>query len=87
MKPFKDYTVSTSKPRPLQEQMDEVRRELDVRRRIYDSWTRDGKVSWTEAHDRLERLLSALATLIKASEQEASNVEQPEFTAQSNVAG
>lgn len=87
MKAFKDYTPATQKPRPLQEQMDEVRREIDVRRRIYDSWVLGGKVSWTEAHDRLERLLSALTTLIKASENEERNIEQQQFTEQTNVAG
>jgi hypothetical protein len=46
--------------RSLEEAIDEVKRELDVRRRVYDRWAAEGKVSRTDAKDRFARLFSAL---------------------------
>lgn len=67
--------------------MDEVRREIDVRKRIYDRWVADGKVSWTEAHDRLERLCSALSTLIEAATNADREAAEAERTPETIVAG
>lgn len=62
---FNTYTVKDNGVRTIQEACDEVRRELDVRRKIFDRWVMEGKLSRTDAHDRLERMLSALHWLIE----------------------
>lgn len=45
--------------RPGQEALDEVKRELSVRQRCFPRWIRDGKVSATDAQDRIDRLATA----------------------------
>ena len=67
-KPFGEYTVSVNGKRSLEEAVSELQREIDVRRRLYDKWTSDGKQSWVEAHDRLERLMTALKHLLLCQE-------------------
>jgi hypothetical protein len=62
---FSDYTGINIRLRDAEEAMDEVRRELDVRRKIYDRWVMEGRISWTDAHDRMERLITALRMLIE----------------------
>lgn len=74
-KPFSAYTVSENGKRSLEEATSELQREIDVRRRLFDKWTSDGKQSWVEAHDRLERLMTALKHLLLVSE---ALTEQPE---------
>lgn len=59
IKKFSAYVHGQSAGRSMQEAADEVQREIDVRRRLYDKWTQEGRMSWTEAHDRLERLMAA----------------------------
>lgn len=49
--------------RSLTEAIDEVERELAVRRRIFPKWVEDGKLSQTEALDRLERLTASCTYL------------------------
>lgn len=49
----------------LSEQVDELRRELGVRERCYPKWIQEGKLSRTDARDRLERLRAALHTVQK----------------------
>jgi hypothetical protein len=51
------------KERPLIEALDELHREFAVRQRCYHRWIDDGKVSRTDAQDRLDRLASAIAIL------------------------
>jgi hypothetical protein len=63
---FSDYTATDNGSRHVEESLDELRREIDVRRRLYDRWVAEGRLSWTDAHDRLERMLSALAHLLAA---------------------
>lgn len=46
--------------RTLEEAISEVDRELQVRKRCYDRWITDGRLSTVEARDRLERLQAAL---------------------------
>ena len=43
--------------------MDEVERELNVRARCFPRWIDDGRVSKTDARDRLDRLATALTIL------------------------
>jgi hypothetical protein len=45
--------------RPGQEALDEVKRELSVRQRCFPRWIRDGRVSATDAQDRIDRLATA----------------------------
>lgn len=49
--------------RGLQEAVDEVERELNVRRRCFGRWVEEGKVSRTDAQDRIDRLATALEAL------------------------
>lgn len=57
--------------RPLQEAVDEVKRELQVRERCFRRWIGDGRVSATDAQDRYDRLASALEVLTTAQLSEA----------------
>lgn len=62
------YNANSNGKRTLEEAVSEVQREVDVRRRLYDRWVGEGKLSRVDAHDRLERLLSALRYLLSCSE-------------------
>lgn len=64
MQAMKDYTARTNGSRSLEEAVSEVQREIEVRRRLYDRWISEGKLSRIDAHDRLERMLSALKFLL-----------------------
>lgn len=44
----------------LQEAVDELIREYQVRKRCFDRWVKDGRLSATEARDRMLRLGSAI---------------------------
>lgn len=68
MKAMSTYTASENGKRTLEEAVSEVQREIDVRRRLYDRWQTEGKLSRVDAHDRLERMLSALRYLLSCSE-------------------
>src|SRR5262245_60923932 len=61
---------------PLSECLDELTRELEVRRRIYDRWISESRMSWTEARDRYIRHAGAINFLRQAVELEAANIEQ-----------
>lgn len=65
MRKLSEYSAAADGNRTLDEAMDEVRRELDVRRRIYDRWIMEGKLSRTEAMDRMCRLLTAMKALVE----------------------
>lgn len=67
-KQFKDYTVSEHGNRDIEQALAEVDREIDVRRRMYDRWQTEGKFAWCDGHDRLSRMLSVKAVLIKLQE-------------------
>lgn len=77
-KPFGSYTPSANGGRSLDEAMSEIQREMDVRRRLFDKWVSEGRMSWVDAHDRLERLCTALKMLIAYShlQSEESTPEQ-----------
>lgn len=62
--------------RPLIEAKDEIERELNVRARCFPRWVEDGRVSHTDATDRLDRLASALYYL------EALQAAAPDDTAE-----
>ena len=58
-----DQTMEPTEPSTLQAAVDEVSRELNVRRRCFPRWVQDGRVSKTDAQDRINRLASALGFL------------------------
>lgn len=66
-KQFKDYTPRQNGTRSIDEACAEIQREMDVRKRLFDRWVADGKMSWMDAHDRMERHMSALHHLITMS--------------------
>lgn len=51
--------------RPLQEAVDELTREYNVRARCFPRWVDEGRVSKTDAQDRLDRLWTGLVALEK----------------------
>lgn len=60
---------STDAPRrPIGEAIDELDRELAVRERCYDRWVTEKRLSLTDARDRLDRLVAALAFLRRYAE-------------------
>lgn len=62
-KSFTTYSVSANGTRSVEEASSELVREMDVRRRLYDKWVAEGRMSWVDAHDRLERHLTAIMVL------------------------
>ncbi len=61
--------------RNLTEARDEVKRELCVRKRCFPRWIEDGRLSSTDAVDRIERLEAALHVLNKAADLAAASAE------------
>lgn len=57
--------TAPSHQRPLQEALDECLRELLLRERCFPRWIEEGRLSRTDANDRLERLRSACIELEK----------------------
>jgi hypothetical protein len=51
--------------RDIMESMSELEREAGLRTRCYDRWVAEGKLSYIDARDRQERLLSAMHHLNK----------------------
>jgi hypothetical protein len=49
--------------RTITEAIDEVHRELCVRKRCFPRWITDGRVSKTDAQDRIDRLATAFDLL------------------------
>jgi hypothetical protein len=49
--------------RSLEEACAEVERELNVRKRCFDRWIQDGKMTRVDARDRLDRMAAALEYL------------------------
>ncbi len=62
-KPFSEYVADPDGNRNDEEALCELVRELDVRRRLYDRWVVEGRLSWVDADDRLRRHLSAVKLL------------------------
>ena len=63
---FSTYNGTANGGRSIEEAIAEVTRELDVRKRLYDKWVSENRISWVDANDRLERLISALKYLVIA---------------------
>ena len=55
--------MDVSKPRTLDESLDELEREFNVRSRCFLRWIAEGRMSKTDAQDRLDRLYSAIEHL------------------------
>lgn len=49
--------------RTVEEAADEVRREMNVRLRIYPRWLKEGQISQSESRDRMDRIMVALDLL------------------------
>ena len=49
--------------RSIDEAVSELEREAHVRQRCFDRWVSDGRVSYIDARDRQERLLTAIRRL------------------------
>lgn len=64
MKALSDYNARENGNRSQEEAVSEIQREIDVRRRLYDRWVSEGRLSRVDAHDRLERLLTGLKILL-----------------------
>ena len=64
--------------RSLTEAIDEIFRELQVRKRCFPRWIEDGKISRTDAQDRLARQESALAYLESLRPAESSPSAEPQ---------
>ncbi len=65
--PFSRYTPLINGNRSIEESISEIQREMDVRKRLFDKWVAEGRMSWVDAHDRLERQCSALKWMIAYS--------------------
>lgn len=61
----------TPKLRPPHEAVDELEREMNVRLRCFPRWITEGRVSRTDAQDRLDRIFTAhkLLSNVLAAEQ------------------
>jgi hypothetical protein len=63
--------------RSKQEAIDELNRELNVRIRCFPRWVEDGRVSPTDAQDRIDRLATAVTLLADAIEAELQTASTP----------
>ena len=66
-KPFKDYVTTQDACKSAEACADEVLREVDTRRRLYDRWVAEGRMTWQEGHDRMTRLMGALKLLLETA--------------------
>jgi hypothetical protein len=67
--------MEIDRERSTVEALDELIREFNVRARCFPRWVQDGRVSGTDAQDRLDRLATAielLRKLIPQSSEDAS---------------
>lgn len=51
------------RPRSVEEALSELDREMQVRKRCFDKWVEDGRLSSVDAVDRLDRLATAIHIL------------------------
>lgn len=68
---FSQYVTSFHANPEHQAALDEVQREIDTRKRLYDRWLAEGKITWQEGHDRLTRLMGAHAFLMQHVQDDA----------------
>ena len=72
--------VSQANPplRSLEEAIDEVFRELKVRKRCFPRWIDEGRISRTDAQDRIARQESALVYLESLRPAESTPAAEPQ---------
>ena len=75
-----NQAVSQANPpsRSLTEAIDEIFRELQVRKRCFPKWVDEGRISRTDAQDRIARQESALAYLESLRPAESSPAAEPQ---------
>lgn len=61
-------TMEVLHKRDKQQALDELHREFNVRTRCFPRWIQDGRVSQTDAQDRLDRLATAIELLSGVAE-------------------
>ena len=72
--------ISAADPpsRSLTEAIDEVFRELKVRKRCFPKWVDEGRISRTDAQDRIARQESALVYLERLRDAESTPAAEPQ---------
>jgi len=60
---FRDWRWNQHMGRSVDEALAEIEREAHIRLKCFDKWVAEGRLSWVDAFDRLERLLSAVKHL------------------------
>lgn len=55
--------MQVQRERSFEEALDELQREFNVRQRCFPRWITEGRVSRTDAQDRLDRLATAIEEL------------------------
>jgi hypothetical protein len=58
-----EETLQVVHYRDVQQALDECQRELNVRSRCFLRWVSDGRLALTDAHDRYDRLATAVKLL------------------------
>lgn len=61
-----EESMQIKRERSGEEALDELQREFNVRARCFPRWVADGRVSRTDAQDRLDRLATAIGLLTAA---------------------
>lgn len=68
--PFGDYTPRTHGSATLESMAEEVRRELNVRKRCYDRWLAEGNMTWFEGDSRMRAMMAILRLLNALNEEQ-----------------
>jgi hypothetical protein len=69
----------SAEPIGINQQIAEVRRELGMRRHVYDRFVRIEKLTQQQADERITRLEAVLATLERVRDEQAAKVTQGLF--------
>lgn len=70
-KAFSQYINNINADTSLQACIDELTREIETRKRLYDRWLAEGKITWTEGNERMCRLMGAHQFLLQCVPDEA----------------
>ena len=73
-----DVSTANQPSRSLTEAVDELFRELQVRKRCFPKWVDEGRISRTDAQDRIARQESALAYLERLRDAESTPAAEPQ---------
>lgn len=65
-KAFSQYVPAFDASPFLQSAQDELTREIETRKRLYDRWLAEGKLTWSEADSRMRALMGAHQFLMQA---------------------